>query len=72
MTREELEHLIRAAAEITGEYEFVVVGSQSILGPIPNPPAELTMSMEADIYPMNAEDKADQIDGAFGRRLSLP
>jgi len=54
MTREELEHLIRAAAEITGEYEFVVVGSQSILGPIPNPPAELTMSMEADIYPMNA------------------
>lgn len=66
MTREELEHLIRAAAEVTGEYEFVVIGSQSILGPIPNPPAELTMSMEADIYPMNAEDKADEIDGALG------
>jgi hypothetical protein len=47
MTREELEHLIRAAAEVTDEYEFVIVGSQSILGPIPNPPAELTMSMEA-------------------------
>lgn len=66
MTREELEHLIRAAAEVTDEYEFVVVGSQSILGPIPNPPPELTMSMEADIYPMNAEDKADRIDGALG------
>jgi hypothetical protein len=66
MTREELEHLIRAAAEVTGEYEFVVVGSQSILGPIPNPPAELTMSMETDIYPMNAEEKADEIDGALG------
>ena len=66
MTREELEHLIRAAAEVTGEYEFVVVGSQSILGPIPDPPAELTMSMEADIYPMNAEEKADAIDGALG------
>ena len=66
MTREELEHLIRAAAEVTGEYEFVVVGSQPILGPIPNPPAELTMSMEADIYPMNAEEKADEIDGALG------
>lgn len=66
MTREELEHLIRAAAEVTGEYEFVVIGSQSILGPIPNPPAELTMSMEADIYPMNAEEKADKIDGALG------
>lgn len=66
MRREELEHLIRAAAEVTGEYEFVVIGSQSILGPIPNPPAELTMSMEADIYPMNAEEKADKIDGALG------
>jgi uncharacterized nucleotidyltransferase DUF6036 len=66
VTREQLEHLIRAAAEVTNEYEFVVVGSQSILGPIPNPPAELTMSMEADIYPMNAEEKADAIDGALG------
>ena len=66
MTREELEHLIRAAAEVTNEYEFVIIGSQSILGPIPNPPAELTMSMEADIYPMNAEEKADDIDGALG------
>ena len=37
-----------------------------ILGPIPNPPAELTMSMEADIYPMNAEERADDIDGALG------
>ena len=44
----------------------MIVGSQSILGPIPNPPAELTMSMEADIYPMNAEEKADAIDGALG------
>jgi hypothetical protein len=66
MTREELEHLIRAAAKVTNEYEFVVVGSQSILGPIPNPPRELTMSMEADIYPLNAEEKADAIDGALG------
>lgn len=66
MNREHLEHLIRAAAEVTNEYEFVVVGSQSILGPVPHPPPELTMSMEADIYPLNAEDKADKIDGALG------
>lgn len=66
MNRRDLEHLIRAAADVTKEYEFVIIGSQSILGPIPNPPVELTMSMEADIYPMNAEDKSDQIDGALG------
>lgn len=66
MKRSELEHLIRAAADVTNEYEFVIVGSQSILGPIPHPPPEFTMSMEADMYPMNAEHKADQIDGALG------
>lgn len=66
MEREALEHLIRAAAEVTQEYEFIIIGSQSILGPIPNPPAELKLSMEADMYPANAPEKADLIDGALG------
>ncbi len=66
MNREDLEHIIRAAAEITNEYEFVVIGSQSILGQIPNPPAVFTMSAEADIYPLNAHQKADSIDAAIG------
>jgi len=46
MNRADLEHLIRAAAAVTNEYEFVIVGSQSILGPIPYPPDELKMSAE--------------------------
>jgi hypothetical protein len=66
MNREDLEHLIRAAATVTNEYEFVIVGSQSILGSIPYPPAELKMSAEADMYPLNAEEKAIQIEGALG------
>ena len=40
MQRPQLEHLIRAAGEITNQYEFVVVGSQSILGSVDAPPAE--------------------------------
>ena len=32
MRRRELEHLIRAAAAVTDQYEIVVVGSQSVLG----------------------------------------
>lgn len=32
MTRAELEHLIRASGVITDQYEFVIVGSQAILG----------------------------------------
>ncbi len=48
MRKDQLEHLIRAAAAITNEYEFVVIGSQAILGAVDNPPPECTVSMEAD------------------------
>lgn len=66
MTREQLEHIIRASADITDQYEFVVVGSQSILGAIPRPEAAFTASMEADIYPKDQPELADKIDGAIG------
>lgn len=66
MTREELEHIIRASAEITDQYEFVIIGSQSILGPVPHPEEVFTVSMEVDIYPLQAPDLADKIDGAIG------
>jgi len=36
MTREELEHIIRASGNITQQYEFVILGSQSILGAVPS------------------------------------
>lgn len=51
MKREELEHLIRTAAAITDQNEIIVVGSQSILGAIPNALESLRLSMSADIYP---------------------
>ena len=66
MTRDELEHIIRASAEITGQYEFVIVGSQSMLGAVPHPEPVFTVSMEADIYPKDAPELADRIDGAIG------
>lgn len=59
MTREELEHIIRASADVTDQYEFMIVGSQSILGPVPNPEEVFTMSAEADIYPLQAPELAD-------------
>jgi hypothetical protein len=66
MRRSELEHVIRAAAAITDQYEIMIVGSQSILGAVPEPPAALTESMEADVYPLHRPDLADLIDGAIG------
>lgn len=66
MTRDELEHIIRASGDITDQYEFMVIGSQSILGPVPNPEAIFTMSAEADIYPLQAPELAEKIEGAIG------
>jgi hypothetical protein len=38
MHRQQLEHIIRAAAGITGASEFVIVGSQAVLGQFPQAP----------------------------------
>lgn len=66
MTRDELEHIIRASGDITDQYEFMVIGSQSILGSVPNPEAIFTMSAEVDIYPLQAPELAEKIEGAIG------
>jgi hypothetical protein len=66
MKREELDHIVGAAANITGEDEFVIVGSQAILGSYPQPPEVLLQSMEADIYPARAPEKSIEIDGQLG------
>jgi len=66
VNRAQLEHVIRAAAAIAGDDEIIVVGSQSILGQFPAPPAELCVSMEADVYPRNKPELADLIDGSIG------
>jgi hypothetical protein len=66
MKRDELEHVIRAAATVVGENEIVVVGSQAILGQFPDAPDTLLFSQEADVYPRERPDKAIEIDGAMG------
>ena len=66
MTREELEHIIRASADLTDQYEFMIIGSQSILGVVPHPEPVFTMSAEADIYPLHAPELAEKIEGAIG------
>lgn len=66
MNRAELEHVIRAAAAISGDDEIIVVGSQSILGQFPAAPDELRKSNEADVYPKNKPEMADLIDGSIG------
>lgn len=66
MRRQDLEHLVAAAANIIGDDEFVVIGSQAVLGTVPDPPAELLVSMEADMYPLREPERAIEIDGVLG------
>lgn len=66
MKRRDLEHIVAAAANIVAEDEFVVIGSQAILGPYPDAPEPLLGSMEADIYPAHAPEKAIEVDGGLG------
>ncbi len=70
MTRPQLEHIIRAAAANADVRDVVVIGSQSILGSFPEPPTELTASVEADVFPKDAPQRSILIDGAIGE-LSL-
>lgn len=66
MTREQLEHVIRAAASIADDDELVIIGSQAILGQFPDAPAALLVSNEADLYPKHRPERANLIDGAIG------
>ena len=66
MKRADLEHIIRASADIADDDEIIVLGSQSILAQFPNAPAELLVSTEADVYPKNHPERWELIDGSIG------
>jgi hypothetical protein len=66
VNRQQFEHVLAAAASITGDVELTVVGSQAILGSIAEPPAEMLLSAEADVYPTADPARSDLIDGAIG------
>ena len=66
MRRPQLEHIIRAATGITGATEFVIVGSQAVLGQFPQAPDELLVSIEADIFSLRNSTDSDLIDGSIG------
>lgn len=70
MRREQLEHVLRAASQIADDRDVLIIGSQSVLGSIPEDrlPPEATASIEVDVAFFDDPDdrKADQVDGAIG------
>lgn len=71
MNREQLAHLVRGAAKVTGKTDILVIGSQAILGSFDEDalPPETTLSMEADLGVLDfdpADVASDEIDGSLG------
>jgi hypothetical protein len=73
MRRDQLQHAIRAARQITGQLEVIVVGSRAVLGTYPEYelPSAATSSLEVDILPITDDNNetmqlADLIVGAAG------
>jgi hypothetical protein len=70
VTREQLAHVLRAVARISGERDVLIIGSQSILGSYPEDvlPARATGSMEVDMAFFADPDgaKADIVDVNLG------
>lgn len=66
MTRDQLEHVIRAAGAIANVEDIIVVGSQAVLGQFPEAPPELQVSIEADVFPRDCPERSDLIDSTIG------
>lgn len=66
MTREQLEHAIRAACDVSDDTELLIFGSQAILGEFPDAPEALRASIEVDLQPKNRPEAVDVIDAMLG------
>jgi hypothetical protein len=71
MQRNEVDHVLRAAASVTGHKTFVLIGSAALIARIKGPtPAGMLMTQEVDIYAFevdNVEELSDIIDGSIGQ-----
>jgi hypothetical protein len=67
VTRDQLEHAIRAVCDLTGDDEVYVFGSQAILGMYPDSPDALLVSEEVDMTPKHRPQLSDLVDGALGQ-----
>jgi hypothetical protein len=71
MLREAIDHVLRAAAAITGHARFVLVGTGAAIALGPRGmPASMMMTPELDLFADAADDPAsvaDLIDGAIGQ-----
>jgi len=62
MTKQELDHVLRAAGRITGEKQFVIVGSQSLHGKHPDLADDILRSAEVDLFARKNPDRTASLN----------
>jgi hypothetical protein len=69
MKKQQVDHVLRAAGEITGEKQFIVIGSQSLHGKYPDLPDEILLSAEVDLIAKNHPEKTEALNfiGVYSR-----
>jgi hypothetical protein len=69
MKKQQLDHVLRAAGEITGEKQFIIIGSQSLHGKYPDVPDEILLSAEVDLIAKYNPEKTESLNciGVYSR-----
>jgi hypothetical protein len=62
MKKREVDRVLRAAGRITGEKQFIIIGSQSLHGKYPDLPDSLVKSFEVDLIASKNADRTEWLN----------
>jgi hypothetical protein len=62
MKKREVDHVLRAAGRITGEKQFIIIGSQSLHGKYPDLADDLVKSFEVDLMASKNADRTEWLN----------
>jgi hypothetical protein len=63
MKKQQVDHALRAAGSITGEKQFVIIGSQSLHGKHPDIADQILTSFEVDLIAAKNADRTQWLNG---------
>lgn len=62
MKKSQLDHLLRTAKRITGDHQFIIIGSQSLHAKFPDLPDQFNFSAEADLIAKNERTRTEWLN----------
>ncbi len=74
MRRAAIDHMLRAAGDLTGEKRFVLVGSAALVAWFTHVPEGMAMTAEIDIFAVDATDPDEvsfELEGVLGQQTAF-